>query len=135
MFPVDLSRQDRQVRALQVATDIARLYNATIVYTAVSGQEPSSVARNANEFRQKLDAFAKARAEKDGVLTAAHPVISRDPASRLNPLLIRASIDIGADLIVIGSHFRGRWARMSHSARVAAGATASVLIVRPKDGE
>ena len=119
MLPVDLSRQDRQVRALQIAADIARLYDAAIIYTGVTGHEPSKVARTDTDYRQKLAAFARLQGETHGVVTESHAVFAQDPASQLNPLLIQASLGIRADLIVIGAHFRGRWARMSHSARVA----------------
>ncbi len=132
MLPVDLARKDRQHRALQISADIARLYDATIIYTAIAGREPSVIARTPRSFDALLAEFARQQGEKFGVATGHHAVFAHDPASQLNPLLIRASIDIRADLIVVGSHFRGRWSSMSHATRVAAGATASVLIVRPR---
>ena len=57
-------------------SDIAKHYNATLCYVAVTNATPSSVAHNPEELAEKLDADRKSTR-----LNSSHTTISRMPSS------------------------------------------------------
>jgi len=132
MAPVDLAHVARLERALATAGDLAKLYNAPVVYVGVTTAEPSSVAHTPVEFQQKLDAFAADESAKRGVDASAFSVVSHDPTIELEDALIKALGDTDADLVVMASHIPGLADHLwpSNGGRIAAHAKASVFIVR-----
>lgn len=132
LTPVDLAHADALSRALEVSADMAQRYGAEIVYVGVTAQTPGEVARTTEEYERKLSAFAAAEGEKHGCKASAHMVVSHDPAVDLNTSLMQAADEIGADLIVMGTHIPGLaehvWA--SHGGAVASHAGISVFLVR-----
>src|SRR3546814_9599130 len=71
---------------------------------AVTAPAPGSVARNPEELADKLARFAAAESAKHGVEFGSHAITSPDPAIDLDERLGREAHEIGADLIVMGSH-------------------------------
>lgn len=132
MIPVDLAHEDRLSKALDCGGALAKLYGAPVTYVAVSAAAPSSVARTPEEFAEKLDAFAAAQRGKHGIETKAHAMTSHDPTTDLDPTLLKAAEEIGADLIVMASHLPNvtDYIWPSNGGTVAAHAKASVLVVR-----
>ncbi|QIE54741.1 universal stress protein [Pikeienuella piscinae] len=132
LTPVDLAHLGALDRALEVSADMAKRHGAEIVYVGVTTQAPSAVARTTEEYERKLSTFAATEGEKHGCKTSAHMVVSHDPAIDLNINLMRATEEIGADLIVMGTHIPGLaehvWA--SHGGAVASHAGVSVFLVR-----
>jgi nucleotide-binding universal stress UspA family protein len=133
MVPVDLAHADRLTKSLDTARDLAKLYGAELVYVGVSAATPSSVAHNPKEFAAKLEAFAQSEAAKaEGVTARAHAVTSHDPTTDLDPTLMKAIDDTGADLVVMASHVPNVtdyvWA--SNAGTVAGHAKVPVMIVR-----
>lgn len=132
MVPVDLAHADRLNRALQMASDLAHLYKAEVVFVGVTTSQPSSVAHNPKEFAAKLDSFATEQAAKHSITALGHAVVSHDPAVDLEATLLKACDDIGAGLIVMASHVPGvrDYLFHAHGGRVAEKAPVSVLVVR-----
>lgn len=131
MIPVDLAHSGKLERPLRVAADLASHYGAEIVYVGVTGEQPSSVAHTPSEFTAKLEAFAEAESQAHGVgAFRAHAIVAHDPAVELDGHLETAVAELGADLVVMGSHIPHRFNFPSHGGRVATHAPCSVMIVR-----
>ena len=132
VVPVDLAHKEILGKALDIATDLARQYGATLTYVSVTAETPTSVAHNPQEFGQKLAEFARARGEADGLKIDAVPYTATDPTIDVDTTLLRAAEEARADLIVIASHKPGLadyfWG--SHGGRLAANAGLSVFVVR-----
>lgn len=133
MVPVDLTHAGQLEKALNVARDLARHYNARITYVGMTSVTPSGVAHNPEEYAAKLQAFAEAHADGAGSGIGSHAITLHDPAVELDRALVKASETLEADLVVVASHVPGArdliWP--SHGGRLAAHAKASVLVVRP----
>ncbi|MEW2911475.1 universal stress protein [Leisingera sp. JC11] len=132
MVPVDLAHAARLDKALQMASDLAHLYQAEVVFVGVTTSQPSSVAHNPQEFAAKLDSFATEQADKRRITASGHAVVSHDPAVDLEATLIEACNNIGAGLIVMASHVPSvrDYLFHAHGGRVAEKAPVSVLVVR-----
>lgn len=133
MVPVDLAHLDRLERALTSAAELSRLWRCPVVYVGVTTQQPSEIAHTPEEFDQRLQGWAAEEASRRGVHAAsARSYASHDPAVDLDDTLIRAIEEIGADLVVIGSHRPGLTEHVfaSNAGYLAAHAPVSVMVVR-----
>lgn len=132
MVPVDLTHADRLAKALNVAGELAAHYGARLIYVGVTAATPSAIAHTPAEYGDKLNAFAKAQGLAAGAEAEAHPVVTHDPAVDLDPALVKAATDTGADLVVMASHIPGIadhfWP--SNGGTIAARAKISVMVVR-----
>ena len=93
---------------------------------------PRADSPDTQEFTAKLQRFAADQAAAHGIETAAKTCISHDPSADLEETLMKAIEEIGADLVVTGSHVPGLADRIfaSHSGYLAAHTNVSVFIVR-----
>ena len=133
MVPVDLGHLDRLQRALATAATLGRTFDCPVVYVAITTETPSEHARTPKDFQKKLEAFAAEQAEKHGVARAeAKSYASHDPAADLDDTLMGAVDEIGADLVVVGSHKPGLAEHIfaSHAGHMAVHAPVSVFVVR-----
>ena len=130
MIPVDLAHADRLERALKTGADLAKLYDAKITYVGVTGVQPSKVAHNPEEFAGKLADFAKQQGSAHGVTAEAKTITAHDPAIEIDHMLVDAAQEIGADLIVAGTHDPHAFDWPSHGGKLASHSDASVLLVR-----
>ena len=132
MVPVDLAHAGRLDKALACASDLAKLYGAKVTYVAVTAATPGSVAHNPTEFAQKLETFAQEQAQAHGITASAHAVTSHDPTVDLDPTLLKAVKDTGADLVVIGSHVPNitDYIWPSNGGTIASHAKVTVMVVR-----
>lgn len=132
MVPVDLGHVDRLGKALKCAADLARLYKIPVVYAAVSTALPGKIAHTPDEFSDRLASFAAGQADAEGIETGAHAIFSHDPAVDLDPSLIKAAAEIGADLIVMASHIPNLmdYVWPSNGGTIAGHSKASVFVVR-----
>jgi len=132
MVPIDLTHVDTLQRAMSVASDIAKLYGATIHYVAVTGSGPGAAARTPEEFNAKLQALANEQATASGVAVTAQTVVSNDVTIELDASLRQACTEMGADLVVVGSHVPGfaDYIFSSHGGSMATHASVSVFVVR-----
>ena len=132
MVPVDLRHIDKMSKALRVAADLAKLYNAEAHIVGVGHNLPSQVARTPAEFAEKLATLAAETSEANGVHFAPHVETSHDPAVDLDTVLKRAADAIGVDLIVMASHLPGAAEHIfsSNAGYLASHVAVSVMIVR-----
>ncbi len=133
MIPVDLAHIERLEKALKTGADLAKLYGIPVCYTSVSANTPSEIAHNPTEFKEKLQQFSAAQAERYGlgqVSSAAY--FSHDPAVDLDRTLLTAAKECGADLVIMASHVPGLAEHLfaSNAGYFASYSTASVLVVR-----
>jgi nucleotide-binding universal stress UspA family protein len=132
MVPVDLVHKDTLQKALDVAGDMAKQYDASIDVVSVGGEWPSELGHNPHEFGDRLEDFATDLREKYGVKVKADPLMSHDPAVDTTSELMKAIDKIGADLVIMASHKPGFFEHIfsSHGGYIAQHAKVSVLIVR-----
>lgn len=132
LVPVDLSHADQLGKALDTAADLAKHYDARVIYVGVTATAPDDVAHSPSEFADALKAFANQQAEAHGIRTASKAFTTPDPAVEVDRTLIQAIAELKADLVVIGSHHPGVWQNLvsHHGANLAAHADVSLFIVR-----
>ncbi|SDL19890.1 universal stress protein [Aliiruegeria lutimaris] len=104
MVPVDLAHQDKLTKSLECAAELARHFDIPVVYVGVTGTAPGATGHTPEEFASHLAEFAAAQAERSGISTAHHAIISHDPRVELDARLVHAAEEIGADLIVMEGH-------------------------------
>ncbi|WP_322520511.1 universal stress protein [Guyparkeria halophila] len=133
MVPVDLAHLDALEKPLTVAADMARHYNAQLCYVGVTTSQPSSVARTPEEYEQKLKTFAQEHAPDNGHQPTARVYNSHDPVTDLDDILLKAIDDVGADLVVMGTHLPHHIDAImpANGSKVAAHSDVSVFLVRP----
>ena len=133
MVPVDLAHVQSLQKALDVAAALARQYDAALCYVGVTTSQPNAVAHNPDEYRSKLEAFARDHASDNGQAPAVAVFTSHDPASDLDDILVRAVAELEADLVVMATHLpRHIDAIMpANGSKVAAHTSVSVFLVRP----
>ena len=132
MVPVDLAHIQRLGKAIDSATDLAKLYGLPICFVGVTVEAPSAVAHNPAEFSAKLKAFGETQSQTHGLTIETKAVTDHDPAADLHLVLIGAAKDIGADLIIMASHVPGLAEHIfaSNAGAVASHAEVSVFVVR-----
>lgn len=132
MVPVDLTHADKLDKALSCAGDLAAHYGATLVYVGVTAPAPSAVAHSPEEYAKKLAEFAASHGDKNGVAAESKAYTSHDPAVDLDPTLLKAVGETGADLVVMASHIPNVadhfWP--SNGGSVASQADVTVMVVR-----
>ena len=132
MVPVDLAHAATVEKAIQIAADLARLYNAEIFLVGVTDTAPGSVAHDPAEYQQKLEQFAADHSSRHGCSMAAKVVICNDPAAELDEALEDYGKEINVDLVVMASHLPGFMDHLFHSraGHLATHTDISVFIVR-----
>ncbi len=132
MTPVDLAHKDDLEKALAVVADLAKHYEAKVVYVGATTSTPSSTAHNPSEYKEKLEAFAKEQAEKHGIDATGDMVIAHDPSAEVDDVLLKAVKEEGVDCIVMQSHMPSflDYVWPSNGGKIAEHAKCSVFVVR-----
>ena len=132
MVPVDLTHVERLSKAIDTATDLAKLYSIPVLFVGVTAEMPTAVAHNPKEFAEKLREFGKAQSESHGLIIETKAFPSHDPATDLVKTLIAAAAEGDADLIVMASHVPGFPDHffIANAGSVALHAKVSVFVVR-----
>ena len=132
LAPVDLAHLENLERALDVAAAEAKSHDAPITFVSVTSAAPGAVAHNPDEFRGKLEAFARHQGETRGIDAEALAVVSADPTTDVDDALLAAIRQTGADLVVMASHKPGiaEYFWPSNGGKIASHADVSVFIVR-----
>ena len=132
MAPFDLAHQESLQKALQCTADLAKHYDAEVVYVGVTAPTPSKTAHTPAEYATKLDAFAQTQATEHGITASASTVISHDPTTDVDDALLKATSDTGADLVVMASHIPTLmdYVWPSNGGKIAEHANCSVMVVR-----
>ena len=94
MVPVDLDHADTVEKALKVAVDIGRIYDAEIYLLGVTATTPGSVARNPDEYGEKLAQFTAEHSQSTGYTLKPKVVICNDPVAELDVSLEKAGKEI-----------------------------------------
>ena len=133
MVPVDLAHLPALKKALDVAADMARHYDAALCYVGVTTSQPSSVAHNPEEYRSKLETFAREHAPDSNREPSVAVYNSHDPVTDLDDILVRAVGELQADLVVMGTHLPHHIDAImpANGSKVAAHTSVSVFLVRP----
>jgi len=132
LIPVDLSQSDNLKKAVQVAADQAKLYNAKITLVSVVGGLQAKVSNSPILYEKKLAQFAEGVSDLHGLQFDSIVLDAPDPSVEVDRTVLRVVNEIGADLIVMASHQPG-WAEYlvnSHGGHVASHAQVSVFVVR-----
>ena len=132
MVPVDLAHKDALQSAVTEAGQIAKSSGARLTLVGVTGSAVTEVAHNPKEYEQKLTEYAEEVAKTTGLPVASQSLVDNDVAVDLGDVLIKASEDTGADLIVMASHVPGAMEHIfaSNAGYVASHAKCSVYVVR-----
>ncbi|MEM9356472.1 MAG: universal stress protein [Pseudomonadota bacterium] len=132
LVPVDLEHSDQCEKAITVGVDLAKHYDAGITIVSVAMSGPSAVARNPEEFEEKLRAFASEKSAKYDKPIASKVMISHDPTIDIDDTLRKAATEIDADLVVMASHVPGfaEYVLASRAGYLASHSDISVMVVR-----
>ncbi|MBS3804831.1 MAG: universal stress protein [Oleiphilaceae bacterium] len=107
MVPIDLAHIDKLDKSLTTATDLAKLYSATVCYVGVTASVPTTIAHSREEFEKKFKQFAQEQADKYDIKARSYVVTTPDPVTEIDDRLVEAVADVGADLVVMSSHVPG----------------------------
>ena len=131
-IPIDLAHVDKQQKAIAIAADMAKSYQASVVLVGVTTTAPSSLAHDPEEYAQKLADLAAEQSKTLGVTLASKAVASVDISIDLEKQLDRVVHEIGADLVVMATHVPDLhdFLFRSHTKYFASHTDVSVLIVR-----
>lgn len=132
MVPVDLAHLELLEPALSVVADLAKRYDAHIIYVGVTANTPTSVARTPQEYEQKLEAFAHERHKVHGQPVSIRVYSSTDPVANVDKQLVDAVEETGADLVVMATHLPRHLDIImpSHGSKVATHTDVSVFLIR-----
>lgn len=132
LVPIDLYHLNEVSGAVAAATQMAKSYNAEIVFVGVYGNLPADAVPPPHEYPAKLKVFSDRLASDNGIATTSLPVFSHDPQAELASALLSVAADLGAEVIVMASHIPD-WVDhvyRSNAGYVANHAPISVFVVR-----
>lgn len=132
LVPVDLSEKDKLKRAIEVATDQAKHFEAKLTLVSVVGGLQARVSNSPAKYAGLLAEFAESVSATYGVNVDSNIYEVPDPSVQLDGKLLKIIEETGIDLIIMASHQPG-WAEYlinSHGGRVASHAPISVFVVR-----
>ncbi|WP_171125333.1 MULTISPECIES: universal stress protein [unclassified Ruegeria] len=132
MFPVDLHLPPEVRKAANVAAEIAKWQGAKITVVSVTGTQPGDPVQTDATIGDNLREFADHLAKNSGTEVAFQNIHSVDVAVEVDADLAKAAEDIGADLIVVGTHAPRimDYILSSHAGYLAKHARVSVFVVR-----
>ena len=132
LAPVDLAHLDKLERALELTAAEAKQHGAPVTYVSVTASGPTSLADKPEEFQSMLADFAAQQAERHGIDAKSLALITNDPTTEVDDVLLTAVEDTGADLVVMASHKPGfiDYFWPSNGGKIASHSTASVFLVR-----
>ncbi len=127
MIPVDLHLPPETRKASDVAAQVAKWQNAKITVVSVSGTQ-SSAPIQSDEVRAFVDELSRS----SGTEVAMRNIHSVDVAAEMDSDLKNVAEEIGADLIVVGTHAPRITDHIfsSHAGYLAKHASMSVFVVR-----
>ncbi len=132
MIPVDLHLPPEVHKAVAVAGEVAKWQNARVTLVSVTGTQPGDVTASDASISKDLAALADDLSAKSGAEVGTKNIHSVDVAVEVDGDLTRAAEEIGADLIVVGTHAPRitDYIFSSHAGYLAKHAKVSVFVVR-----
>ena len=133
MVPVDLAHAEALEKAITIAADLARPYDASLGLVGATGTEPTAIARSPEDFAKRLGDFAGRIGDRFGVQTTSDALHLHDVTIDLDPKLAAHAGKIGADLILMASHVSGvaDYLFGSNAGAITQHAKMSIMVVRP----
>ncbi|MBO9445416.1 universal stress protein [Ruegeria sp. R14_0] len=132
MIPVDIHLPPEIRKALDVAAQMAKWQQAKVTIVSVTGTQPGDVAQSGTAVSAELQTIVDQLSEQSGADVEARNIHSVDVAAEVDGDLTRAAEEIGADLIVVGTHAPRITDHIfsSHAGYLAKHAKVSVFVVR-----
>jgi len=132
LIPIDLGHADKLEKAVSTGAYLANQGNIPVVFAAVTTAAPGPLAHTPDEFRTKLDKYAREQGAKHGFDASGHAVFTHDPSVDLDEGLLKAVHETGADLVVMQTHVPNLADHLwpSNGGRLASHADVSVFLVR-----
>jgi len=135
LVPVDLAHKELLKPSLDLAADLAKLYQADTCYISVTANTPGALAKTPEEYAQKLEAFAKEQGQLHGLEVSSKVITSPDPIADMDDAIIQGIHDTNADLVIMTTHLPRRLdiVMPSTGGKVASHTDVSVFLVRHSD--
>ncbi|NVO57514.1 universal stress protein [Rhodobacteraceae bacterium B1Z28] len=132
MLPVDLHLPPEIRKAADAAAQIAKWQGAQITIVSVTGSQPGDPTQSDSGINTEISALADQLADASGAQVTFRNIHSVDVAAEVDGDLTRAAEEIGADLIVVGTHAPRitDYIFSSHAGYLAKHAKMSVFVVR-----
>lgn len=132
MTPVDLFRVDELEKSLQCTADLAKRYDAEVIYVGVTGSAPSQLALDPKSYQEKLDLFVEGQIQKHNISATGKVQHCNDLVTDVDNALLSAIDDVGADLVVMQSHSPKLtdYVWPSNGGKVASHSKSTVMLVR-----
>lgn len=132
MVPVDLAHASTVEKAIKIAADLGKLYDAEVFLVGVTATAPGAAAHDPAEYEQKLEKFAADHSATLGHKLTPKSVLCNDPAAELDEALEDFGKEINVDLVVMASHVPGLMDHLFHSkaGHLAMHTSISVFVVR-----
>ncbi len=132
MVPVDLHLPPEVKKATEVAAQLAKWQGAKVTIVSVTGPQPGDSHLTTDAIKQELLTCASEIAMQSGTSVDTRNIHSVDVAVEIDKDLTHAAEEMGADLIVVGTHAPRitDYILSSHAGYLAKHASMSVLVVR-----
>lgn len=132
MIPIDLHMPPEIEKAVEVASQLAKWQDARVTIVSVTSTQPGDMSLKKDTVEETLNDCASQIAEQSGAQVDTRNIHSVDVAVEVDGDLKRAAEDIGADLIVVGTHAPRITDHLfsSHAGYLAKHAKVSVFVVR-----
>ncbi len=132
MVPIDLHMPPEVKKATEVAAQLAKWQDAKVTIVTVTGPQPGDSKLTTDAIAKELQTFASEIAMQSGTQVDTRNIHSVDVAVEVDRDLTRTAEEIGADLIVVGTHAPRitDYILSSHAGYLAKHASMSVFVVR-----
>ncbi len=132
MLPIDRHLPPEVRKAAEVAALMAKWQGAKITLVSVTGAHMGESSETQAELDKELAAFTEKLAADSGAKVAIRKIHSVDVAAEVDGDLTRAAEEIGADLVIVGTHAPRitDYIFSSHAGYLAKHASMSVFVVR-----
>ncbi len=132
MLPIDRHLPPEVRKAAEVAALMAKWQGAKITLVSVTGAHMGESSETQAELDKELAAFTEKLAADSGAKVAIRKIHSVDVAAEVDGDLTRSAEEIGADLVIVGTHAPRitDYIFSSHAGYLAKHASMSVFVVR-----
>ncbi|WP_298849508.1 universal stress protein [uncultured Ruegeria sp.] len=132
MLPIDRHLPPEVRKAAEVAAQMAKWQRAKITLVCVTGAHMGESSEAQAELDKELAAFTEQLAAEGGSDVSMRKIHSVDVAAEVDSDLTRAAEEIGADLVIVGTHAPRitDYIFSSHAGYLAKHASMSVFVVR-----
>ncbi len=132
MVPIDLHMPPEVKKATEVAAQLAKWQGAQVTIVSVTGPQPGDSRLTKDAIAQELQTCASEIARQSGAQVDTRNIHSVDVAVEVDRDLTRTAEEIGADLIVVGTHAPRitDYILSSHAGYLAKHASMSVFVLR-----